>query len=142
MSSNNRGSGERRGGEDRRAIATEFFQMVGSGRFKEGLRFFAPDCRQHNPYIQGSMDVLTDAMSAASKEMAPKFPDGEFRVEHILSDGDMVAVHTNLLGSRSKPGEGGLRQVHLFRFEGDKIVEYWDITQQLSKDMPNAAGAF
>jgi len=35
-----------------------------------------------------------------------------------------------------------LRQVHLFRFEGDKIVEYWDITQQVLLDMPNASGAF
>jgi predicted SnoaL-like aldol condensation-catalyzing enzyme len=28
------------------------------------------------------------------------------------------------------------------RFEDDKIVEYWDITQQVLPDMPNAAGAF
>ena len=31
--------------------------------------------------------------------------------------------------------------MHLFRFEGDKIVEYWDITQQILPSMLNA-GSF
>jgi predicted SnoaL-like aldol condensation-catalyzing enzyme len=125
-----------------KTVVAEFFKLMGSGKFKEGLRSFAPDCVQHNPYVGGSMDALTDSMAAAQKEMGPKFPDAEFRVENILEDGDMVAVHTSLLSSRSKLGEGGLRQVHLFRFRGDKIAEYWDVTQQVTPDMPNAAGAF
>jgi predicted SnoaL-like aldol condensation-catalyzing enzyme len=54
----------------------------------------------------------------------------------------MVAAHTEMLVNKSKPGEGGLRQVHLFRFEGDKIAEYWDVTQMIFASMPNAAGAF
>jgi predicted SnoaL-like aldol condensation-catalyzing enzyme len=60
----------------------------------------------------------------------------------VLADGDFVAVHTELLSNKSKPSEGGLRQMHLFRFEGEKIVEYWDITQQIMPSMPNAGGAF
>ena len=55
----------------------------------------------------------------------------------------MVAAHTELLSSKSNPGEGGLRQVHLFRFgPDDKIVEYWDVTQMVRPDMPNPANAF
>jgi predicted SnoaL-like aldol condensation-catalyzing enzyme len=61
-------------------------------------------------------------------------------IRHVLAEGDFVAVHTVL--SSSKPSEGGLRQVHLFRFSQDKIVEYWDITQDIHEMMPNAAGAF
>jgi predicted SnoaL-like aldol condensation-catalyzing enzyme len=125
-----------------KTVVTELFKLMGAGKFKEGLRFFATDCVQHNPYVGGSMDALTDSMAAAMKEMVPKFPDAEFKVEHMIENADMVAVHTNLLNSKSKLGEGGLRQVHLFRFRGDKIVEYWDVTQQVTPDMPNAAGAF
>ncbi|HUL39049.1 MAG TPA: hypothetical protein VLU38_02055, partial [Methanomassiliicoccales archaeon] len=61
---------------------------------------------------------------------------------HIIAEGDLVAVHTQLLSSKGKPSEGGLRQIHLFRFEGEKIVEYWDVTQQILASMPNAGGAF
>ena len=60
----------------------------------------------------------------------------------LRPNGDLVAAHTHLLGSRTNPGAGGLRQVHLFRFRGDTIVEYWDITQMVGPDQPNAAGAF
>jgi predicted SnoaL-like aldol condensation-catalyzing enzyme len=128
--------------EERKSIAKEYFDLVKSGRFKEGLRFFSPDCKTHNPYISGDMSTLTEAMIEADKEGTAQFPNAEFVVRHIIADGDMVAVHTDLLSDRSKPNEGGLRQAHLLRFEGDKIVEYWDITQQMLPDMPNAGGAF
>jgi len=127
---------------DRKNIVIEYFKLVNSGKFKEGLRFFAPDCKTHNPYISGGMDVLTDAMMAAGKDITAQQSEPDFAVKHVLVDGYLVAVHTQLLNSRSKPSEGGLRQVHLFRFEGDKIVEYWDITQQVLATMPNAGGAF
>lgn len=126
--------------ENRKKIANEFFQLIEQGKFKEGLKFFTADCKTHNPYIAGNMDKLTDGMIEANKTMAT--PQANFQVKHILADGDFVAVHTELLANKSKPSEGGLRQVHLFRFNGDKIVEYWDVSQMVTPNMPNAAGAF
>ena len=123
-------------------IVVEYFKLLGLGEFKEGLHFFAADCKTHNPYVSGGMKALTDAMIAANKGMASQHSEPEFAVKHVLADGDFVAVHTQLLNSKSKPDEGGLRQVHLFRFEGEKIVEYWDISQQVLPNMPNASGAF
>ncbi|HYC20784.1 MAG TPA: nuclear transport factor 2 family protein [Candidatus Bathyarchaeia archaeon] len=126
-------------------IAVEFLSLVGLGRPKEGLRFFAPECETHNPYIVGGMDALIAAMLAVQKEGAEGILKGSkadfsLVIRHVLADADLVAVHTQL--SSSRPSEGGLRQVHLFRFSGEKIVEYWDITQQVPENAPNAAGAF
>jgi predicted SnoaL-like aldol condensation-catalyzing enzyme len=126
-------------------IAVEFLNLVGSGRPKDGLRFFAPECKTHNPYIPGSMGMLIDAMIAVQRQGAKGISKGskaDFKliIRQVLADGDKVAVHTQL--SSSKPSEGGLRQVHIFRFSGDKIVEYWDITQQVPENAPNASGAF
>jgi predicted SnoaL-like aldol condensation-catalyzing enzyme len=129
-------------GQDLRRIVNEYFGLLGEGKFREGLRFFAPDCKTHNPYVRGDMNTLTDAMIAASKNMSAQMSQPELTVKHVLVDGDLVAVHTQLLNSKSSAGEGGLRQVHVFRFQGDKIVEYWDITQQIMSSMPNAGGAF
>ena len=129
----------------RKDIAVEFLRLIGSGKPKDGLRFFAPDCKTHNPYVLGGMDALTDAMIAVQKQGAPGILKGskadfKLNIRQVLADGDLFAVHTQL--SSSRPSEGGLRQVHLFRFNGDKIVEYWDITQQVPENAPNAAGAF
>jgi predicted SnoaL-like aldol condensation-catalyzing enzyme len=126
----------------RKDIALEYFNLISAGKFKEGLRFFTPDCKTHNPFVAGSIETLTDAMMTASKDIGAQSKEPSFAVKNILADGDLVAVHTELLNSKSEPQQGGLRQVHLFRFEGDKIVEYWDITQQIVPDMPNASGAF
>ena len=108
----------------------------------EGLLYFCPVFRHQNPYIAGGMPGLTQSRLSAFKEGGTRYAAPYFEVKRVLADGDVAAAHTVLLGSRTKPGEGGLRQVHLFRFKGDKIVEYWDVTQMVTKDMPNAAGSF
>jgi predicted SnoaL-like aldol condensation-catalyzing enzyme len=81
-------------------------------------------------------------MIAVQKEWASDDSESNFglKIRHVLAKGDLVAVHTDV--SSSKAGEGGLRQIHLFRFSGDMIVEYWDVTQQVPENSPNADGAF
>jgi predicted SnoaL-like aldol condensation-catalyzing enzyme len=123
-------------------VAIEYLKLIGSGKYKEGLRFFTTDCKTHNPYVSGSMESLTDAMIAASKNIGKQNTEPAFTVRRVLEDGDFVAVHTELLTNKYNLGDGGLTQVHLFHFKGVKIVEYWDITQQIHMDMPNASGAF
>ena len=81
-------------------------------------------------------------MEEAYRQGVSEHPHAVFSVEQVLVDGDFVAAHTHLLSSTANPMDGGLRQVHLFRFEGEEIVEYWDITQEILPNMPNAAGAF
>ena len=129
----------------RKDIAVEFLNLIALGRPKDGLFFFDSDCRTHNPYMVGGMKELIDAMIAVQKQGAEGILKGskaDFKliIKQVLADGDVVAVHTLLAGSN--PKDGGLRQVHLFRFQGDKIVEYWDITQDIPMNAPNAAGAF
>jgi len=130
------------GWADTGGIVRDYFDLIMAGKFRDGLKFFAPDCVTHNPYVAGSVEKLTDAMIAAAGDMAGQAPKASFKVSHVLVDGDLVAAHTELINDPSDPGQGGLRQVHLFRFLDDKIVEYWDVTQQILPSLPNAAGAF
>jgi predicted SnoaL-like aldol condensation-catalyzing enzyme len=130
------------GSQDQKRVVRAFFKLVARGKQKSGLRFFAADCKQHNPYVRGGMDALFDSMAAAQSQ-SQNYPDPYFAIKSILADGDMVAAHTEFLASRSKPEQGGLRQVHLFRFgKNNMIVEYWDITQQITPGMSSAANAF
>ncbi len=123
-------------------IVSEYFRLIKEGKFREGLQFFAPDCKTHNPFVAGNMENLVEAMIAANKDYGPKYPEAEFSLKQLLADGDFVAACTQLVASPTKLAEGGLRQMHLFRFKGDKIVEYWDITQQIMPNTPNPTGAF
>jgi predicted SnoaL-like aldol condensation-catalyzing enzyme len=68
----------------RKTIVRDFLRLVAQERQKEGLRIFAPDCRQHNPYVRGGMDALFDAMAVVQKE-APACPDPRFAVKSVLA---------------------------------------------------------
>ena len=127
---------------DIKKVIDKFFSIISSGNKKELLFLCSLDCKTHNPYIAGGMAELVDAMIAASSQMSSQISDPEFTVKYILINKDMASVYTQLKYSRNDPGKGGLRQVHIFRFNEGKIVEYWDVTQQIIESMPNAAGAF
>lgn len=121
----------------------ELFKHITEGNPRGALPLFSKDCKQHNPYVAGSMGDLFDSMSKVISEQKPQYPDPGFSIRYILNDGDLSVAYTNIMQSRSKPGAGGLRQAHLFRFDAsDKIVEYWDITQQLTPEQPCPENAF
>ncbi|PPD58036.1 nuclear transport factor 2 family protein [Dehalogenimonas etheniformans] len=128
--------------QKQREIVNKFFELIAAQKFDELLLLCSQDCKTHNPYITGGMADLTKAMTAANKEGRAQNPDASFVVRYALVDGNMAAAYTQLLNDKAKPGAGGLRQIHLFRFDEEKIVEYWDVTQQVTPDMPNAGGAF
>jgi predicted SnoaL-like aldol condensation-catalyzing enzyme len=131
------------GPQSRKEIVTDFFRLIIEGRPKDGLRYFDSNCVQHNPYVHGGMDALLESMASVQKEQASELAHPNILLRHVLEEGDVVAVHTQILFSKTDPGNGGLRQVHIFRFGNDnRIVEYWDVTQVIQPDMPHAANAF
>jgi predicted SnoaL-like aldol condensation-catalyzing enzyme len=81
---------------EHKRITLEFFSLVAQGKFRDGLRFFSPDCKTHNPYVAGSMETLVSAMEQANKEGTVKYPNAQFKVVHTLTDGDLIAVHTTV----------------------------------------------
>jgi predicted SnoaL-like aldol condensation-catalyzing enzyme len=97
--------------------------------------FFAPNAKHHNVYFAAGMDTLANAMEANARE----FPNKTFEVKHAVAEGDFVAVHSHVV---LKPKELEVATVHLFRFDGDKIAEFWDIGQLIPENNPNSDGMF
>jgi hypothetical protein len=66
------------------------------------------------------MNALTDAMIAVQKQgsagiIKGSTADFKLSIRQVLAEGDLVAVYTTL--SSTNTSEGGLRQLHLFRFK-------------------------
>ena len=119
-----------------RSVAAAFLRAAAAGRAREAFaNHGAPGFRHHNPYFPGDADSLAAGMD----DNAAKFPDKVLTVRHVLEDGDYVAVHSSV---HMQPGDPGIAVVHLFRFEGDRIADLWDVAQQLEADSPNENGAF
>ena len=73
------------------------------------------------------------------EENARQNPDKRLDILHAIEEGDFVAVHSHI---RQKPADRGAAVVHLFRFEGDRIVELWDIAQPVPGESVNTNGMF
>lgn len=93
------------------------------------------DFRHHNPYF----DAGALALKVAMAENAIQNPDKRLDVQRALEDGDFVAVHSRIRLQREQLGTS---VVHIFRFEGDRIAELWDIGQEVPSDSPNSDGMF
>jgi hypothetical protein len=59
---------------NRKNNAVDFMNLLIPQKFMDGLRFFSPECKTHNPYVAGTIRDLLNAMVAANKEMAPSCP--------------------------------------------------------------------
>jgi predicted SnoaL-like aldol condensation-catalyzing enzyme len=111
---------------DNRAIFEDFVERFYVKRDVAGAfaAYVAPGYIQHNP-------GLPDGPAAAVEALGPMFstPGSRFDVKHVLIDGDLALVH--LLG-QGKPGTGGAAVADLYRLEGGKIAEHWDVLQPIT----------
>ncbi|VVB84857.1 SnoaL-like domain protein [uncultured archaeon] len=122
--------------DDRKQAAVQFLQLVVAGSIDEAYQKYV-DMRgkHHNPFFPAGFPALKKAMIENHKQ----FPNKQLTVRNVLGDGDLVAVHSQIV---LNPGETPIAAVHLFRFDGNKIVEMWDCGQPLPDDSPNEDGAF
>ena len=120
----------------RKDAVVDFLRAAAAGHARDAFaKHAAPGFRHHNPFFRGDAKSLWEAMD----DNAAKFPDKVFEVKHVLAEGDYVATHSSV---HLEPGGAGHAVVHLFRFEGDRVAELWDVGQQLPADSPNENGAF
>ena len=117
-------------------FAVEFLQTVVSGRVREAYeQYVGADFRHHNPWFRGDGASLMAGMEDSQRTN----PDKALEIRQVIADGDRVAVHSHL---RQFPGHAGIAVVHIFRFEGDKIAELWDIGQPVPETVVNENGMF
>ncbi len=122
--------------ETRKQATVKFLQLASSGKVKEAYQsYVGAGFRHHNPYFKGDAATLMAAM----EENAEKNPNKAIEILRTLEDGDLVAVHARV---RLNPSDLGVATVHVFRFEGDRIVELWDVGQPVPEDSPNENGMF
>ncbi len=118
-------------GQSNKESALSFLRLVTGGQIDEAYeKYVSPNFSHHNPYFKGDAKSLKDGM----KENEAKFSNKNLEVKHILEEGNLVAVHSHV---QLVSEEMEFATVHIYRFENDKIVDMWDIAQQIPKDAVN-----
>lgn len=119
-----------------KAAAVDFLQLVVEGNIDQAYEKYVDMAgKHHNAFFPAGFQALKKAMAEAHLQ----FPNKVFQTKHVLGDNDMVAVHSHMA---LKPGEMELGTLHLFRFRDGKIVEMWDLGQQVPAQGVNQDGMF
>jgi predicted SnoaL-like aldol condensation-catalyzing enzyme len=89
-------------------------------------RLYTDDYIQHNPNIPQGRDALRGIVETLS-------PSVHYEPGLIIAEGDLVAIHGRIRGWADVPQV----VVDIFRVEGGKLAEHWDVLQA---EVPAAAG--
>ena len=116
--------------------AINFLKLASTGKVRDAyLKFVGEGFKHHNPYFEGS----AGALEAGMQENADQNPEKSLDVKQILAEGDLVAVFSEVHHTR---GDHGAAVIHIFRFENGRIVELWDVGQEVPENSPNQYGMF
>lgn len=81
-------------------------------------RLYTPDYIQHNPTIAQGRDALQSLVGGLSEDVF-------YEPGLIIAEGDLVAIHGRIRGWAATPQV----VVDVFRVEGGKLAEHWDVLQ-------------
>jgi len=81
-------------------------------------RLYAPGYIQHNPNIPQGREALQTLVAGLS-------PDVYYEPGLMIAEGDFVAIHGRIRGWADAPQV----VIDLFRIDGGKLAEHWDVLQ-------------
>lgn len=96
--------------------------------------YIVEDYIQHSPLAESGREPLKaflDYIKGVS-------PDAVHDLKRLIADGDMVVSHTHVIRF---PGDIGLAVADFFRIVDGKIVEHWDVIQEIA-EAAHAASMF
>lgn len=98
-------------------------------------RFIAPGYIQHNQLAEPGREGLKRFLDKIRAET----PQAVHDVKRAFVDGDHVTVHYHV---RRWPGDNGWAVIDIFRLEGGRIAEHWDVMQDVVPGGPNPLAPF
>ena len=98
-------------------------------------KFVRPDYIQHNPLAPDGAETLKNLATGVHQQ----FPDAEYDIKRVISEGDLVLVHSNVVLT---PGTRGQAVFDIFRFQDGKIAEHWDTGQDVPATTANGNDMF
>lgn len=114
--------------------AHSFLHMIVARKIDEAYDLYvAHDFIHHNQYFRGDRESLKQGMI----ESHTKSPHTELTILKTLEEADTVATYSKV---KMHEDDLGMIVVHIMRFKENKIIEMWDVGQQLLPGSPNENG--
>jgi len=121
----------------RKEFGKNFLTLCAKGNPREAFKLYVSETfKHHNAFFPGDANSLMIAMEESSKEN----PNRIFEIKHILEDGNLIAFHSYI---KQTQNDFGMAVVHILKFaNSNKIIELWDLAQQIPENTINENGMF
>ena len=122
--------------EANKKAVVEFYEAgLNKKDFEAASKYFGPKYIQHNP---GAPDGI-EGFRGFVNFLKEKFQNSKSEIKRVFAEGDFVILHVHAV---REPGTRGRAIVDIFRLENGKIVEHWDVAQDIPETMPHTNGMF
>jgi len=112
-----------------RDIVVAFYEAALNERdIDKAKRYLGDTYVQHNPRVPDGPEGLFRFVQFRRD----RYPAAHNEVKRVIADGDLVALHVH---SVVIPGTPGRQIVDIFRVEDGKVVEHWDVIQEIPVDL-------
>jgi predicted SnoaL-like aldol condensation-catalyzing enzyme len=117
--------------ETNKKIVIDFYdKALNQKDFEAAAKSFEPKYIQHNPNVPDGIEAFKGLVTMLKE----KFPKSRSEIKRVIADGDLVVLHVHSL---REPGQRGRAIVDIFRLENGKIVEHWDVVQDIPEKAAN-----
>jgi predicted SnoaL-like aldol condensation-catalyzing enzyme len=112
--------------EENKKLVRDFYDLAfNQHKPREAAKLYIGDQYiQHNPFVPNGIAPFVEHFERYFSE----HPKSHVVFSHIVAEGDFVVLHLN---SKADEGDLGRAIVDIFRVENGKIVEHWDVTQNV-----------
>jgi predicted SnoaL-like aldol condensation-catalyzing enzyme len=122
--------------KNNKEIATEFLQSIVNAKdFNAASKYLGTWYTEHDP--DGTDGPV--GLKAYIQFLQDNFPNSHIEIKRIIADGDYVIFHVH---SVLTPGTRGQAIVDIFRLDKGKVIEHWDVTQEIPEKSSNPNGMF
>lgn len=122
--------------EENKKVVIELYEAaINQKNFEAASKLLGPRYIQHNPNAADGAEGL----KAFIGFLREKFPNYRSEIKRVFADGDYVILHVHNMPT---PGARGNAIIDIFRLENGKVVEHWDVRQEIPEKPANSNTMF
>ena len=120
---------------NKKTVIAFYEAAINQKDFTAAQKYMGPRYTQHNPTAPDGIE----GFKAFLGFLREKFPDGHSEIKRAFADGDYVILHVHSVREKDSRGRA---IVDIFKLEDGKIVEHWDVVQEIPEKPANSNGMF